>query len=83
MFVKDFVHLEKMKACEELKKLQKERLDELKLATSKPKTREEAIFGKKYAILVEISDELIMSKFNLLTLVIDFYLKNDDVKHVE
>jgi hypothetical protein len=45
VLLKDFVHSERMKAVNEIKKMQKDRLEELKLAKTKPASNEEALFG--------------------------------------
>jgi hypothetical protein len=55
LLLNDFVHSERMKAINEIKKLQKDRLEELKLANTKPTTTEEVLFGgNKFCFLVKI-----------------------------
>jgi hypothetical protein len=81
VLLKDFVHSERIKAINVIKEIQKERLEEVKLAAVKPTTREEALFGKKFAFLLKIDNT--SAKFKLLTLIADFYLDENQVKICE
>lgn len=84
--VKDFVHIERVRAIEVIKEIQKERLEEMKSTTSKPSSVEEALFGKKFGFLVEIDDyneQVKNMKFRLLTVIVDFYLEQDDIAYIE
>lgn len=83
--VNDFVHSERIKSIEVLKHLQKTRLDELKSAPIKPNSTETALFGNKFGFLVNLNSEnskKVKMKFRLLTLVIDFYLEENDIKFI-
>jgi hypothetical protein len=86
LLLKDFVHLERMKAINEIKKLQKDRLEEFKLAKTKPTTIEEALFGgNKFCFLVKVDTSYIAKRliFKLLTVVVDFYLDKEDIEFVK
>jgi sulfur relay (sulfurtransferase) complex TusBCD TusD component (DsrE family) len=78
---KDCVHCERMRGVNEMKKLQKDRLEEIKMAKTKPTTIEEALFGgNKFGFLLEIDGKYFVEmglKFRFLVVVVDFYLKTD------
>lgn len=84
MLFQDFVHAERMRGINEIKQLQKDRLEELKLAKIKPTSFDEALFGgNKFGFLVEINESLFVEmriKFRLLVVVIDFFI---DMDHIE
>jgi hypothetical protein len=83
----DFVHAERMRGVNEMKKLQRERLEELKVAKTKPTTIEEALFGEnKFGFLVEIGEnqfEEIPLKFRVLAVVVDFYLDKVQIENIK
>lgn len=85
LLVKDFVHSERMKAINLLKKFQKERLEELNKAIKRPSSVEEALFGNKFCILVEVgeSNKKMKMIFRLVTVVVDFYVGKDQFKRIE
>jgi hypothetical protein len=80
----DFVHCERMRGVNEMKKLQKDRLEEIKRAEKKPTTVEEALFGgEKFGFLIEIQENLAPMKFRLVVVVVDFFLENVHIEQVE
>jgi hypothetical protein len=86
ILLKDFVHSERMKAINEIKQIQKDRLEELKLAKTRPTTVEEALYGaNKFGFLVNIEESKVgmSKKFKLQTILIDFYLDKEQIKLVE
>jgi hypothetical protein len=86
MLVKDFVHSERMKAINEFKQLQKDRLEELKLSKTRPTTVEEALFGgNKFGFLIKFAEESsfgILRKFRLFAVVVDFYLDKNEIAEI-
>lgn len=77
--IKGFINSERMKAIEMIKKLQKERLDELKFTKIVPTTDKEALFGKRFGFLINVDDfdsgwKKLQIKFRLITVIVDFYL---------
>lgn len=85
VLVKDFVHSQRMKAINEIKRMQKERLEELKTMKNKPNSTEEALFSHKFCFIVNLDEKkfLVKVKFKLLTLVVDFYLENKAILKIE
>jgi hypothetical protein len=89
VLVKEFVHNERLRAVNEFKRLQKQRLDELRLSKTKPSSVEEALFGgTQFGILVKIDEEsnsidAKRMKFRQLAVVVDFYLDPEDVEKIE
>jgi hypothetical protein len=83
----DFVHVERMRGINVLKKLQKDRLEELKLAKVKPTTTGEALFGdKEFAFLLPIEESKYIEmsmKFRLLVVVVDFYLEKVQIEQIK
>jgi hypothetical protein len=86
VLLKDFVHLERMKAINEIKKIQKDRLEELKLSKMRPTSVEEALFGgNKFCFLINI-EKCIKGKktnFKMMTIIVDFYLDKANIELVE
>jgi hypothetical protein len=88
MLVKEFVHSERMKAINELKQLQKERLDELKLSKTKPTTVEEALFGgNKFGFLIKFDKKSNyfsgrLMRYRLAAVVVDFYLDKNEIAEI-
>jgi hypothetical protein len=86
MLVKDFVHSERMKAINEFKQLQKERLEELKLSKTRPTTVEQALFGgNKFGFLIKFDEEStfgMLMKFRLFAVVVDFYLDKNEIAEI-
>lgn len=87
VLLKDFVHIERMRAINEFKRLQKERLDELKLAETKPSSIDQALFGStQFGFLVNIDKYSQIGKImnlQLVAVVVDFYLDDFDVQKIE
>jgi hypothetical protein len=87
MVFQDFVHAERMRGINEMQKLQKDRLEELKVAKTKPTTFEEALFGgNKFGFLVEIDENKFKKmplKFRVLAVVVDFYLDKDQIEKIK
>jgi hypothetical protein len=89
ILVKNFVHSERMKAINELKQMQKNRLEELKMTQTRPTSTEEALFGagrSKFGFLVNIGEETKVGKkmkFRLLAVVVDFYLEKADINRIQ
>jgi hypothetical protein len=83
----DFVHAERMRGINEMKLLQKNRLEEIKLAKTKPTSIEEALFGgNKFGFLLEINESKFVEtrmKFRLMAVVVDFYLDKDQIKQIQ
>jgi hypothetical protein len=84
----DFVHAERMRGVNEMKQLQRDRLEEIKLAKTKPTSIAEALFGEnKFGFLVKIKGRNLFvetrMKFRLLAVVTDFYLDNDQIEEIE
>lgn len=90
-FFQDFVHCERMRAIEEMKKLQKNRLEELKSSiesTRPPNSIEEALFGvgTKFGFLIKIAQCQFVGmgiKFRGLAVVVDFYLDKLQIELIE
>lgn len=85
MLLKDFVHLERTKAVNEIKKVQKERLEEIYLDKVKPTTVDGALYGKRFAFLIDIYKDRLVEKlkFQVLTLIVDFDLDYDEIEFIE
>lgn len=86
ILIKEFVNSERMRAINEIKRIQKERLEELKLGKTKPTSICEALFGdNQFGFLVNIPQLNVTKqmKFKILVVVIDFYLDKSDIKLIE
>jgi hypothetical protein len=89
--VKDFMNEERLRAIKEIRKVEKERVDELtlimKTGNELPSSIKEALFGnnKKFCFLIKLANAnpRYRMHFKLLTFLVDFYIEPEQIRAIE
>lgn len=79
---RDYFNLIRSKAIAEIRKIQKYNLDSLKIDSSSNWARED-LFGNKYCFLIKMESFQYDLNFKMLTIVVDFYLDQDECDYLK